>query len=154
MVNEAAVRARLAEVKDPEIPACSITDLGIVERVAVREDAIEVDLVPTFAGCPALDVIRSDVERAVAEIAGGKTVAVRFVMSPPWTTDRIAPEARAAMGTLGIAGPVMVTIGRVACPYCGSADTELSSSFGPTPCRSIRYCNACRNPFEGFKEKR
>ena len=155
-MTEARVRARLAEVKDPEIPACSITDLGMIERVTVSGDAVEIDLLPTFAGCPALDVIREDVSRAVAEIAGGKRVAVRFVMSPPWTTDRITPAGREAMGTLGISGPVMVQLGKpepVRCPYCGSEKTEQQSAFGPTPCRSIRYCRACRNPFEGFKPK-
>ncbi|MCA1831041.1 MAG: phenylacetate-CoA oxygenase subunit PaaJ [Actinobacteria bacterium] len=147
MVTAAEVRARLDEVKDPEIPACSITDLGMVERVEVRDDAIEVDLVPTFAGCPALDVIARDVARAVQDVAAARDVRVRFVMNPPWTTDRIAPRARDAMGTLGKPEAVR-------CPYCGSAETERQTAFGPTPCRSIRYCTSCRNPFEAFKEKR
>ena len=154
MVTVAAVRARLAEVKDPEIPACSITELGMVERVDVSGDAIEVDLLPTFAGCPALDVIKEDVTRALRDMSSD--VTVRFVMSPPWTTDRVEPSARAAMGTLGISGPVLVRLGKpapVECPYCGSTQTEEGSRFGPTPCRSIRYCSACRNPFEAFKTK-
>lgn len=154
------VRAALARVMDPEIPTCSITDLGIVERVAVGPDAVEVDLLPTFAGCPALDVIREEAERAVRALAPDREARVRFVMAPPWTTDRLTDAGRAGLREHGIAPPgerVLVTLGRpehVACPYCGATDTDLSSAFGPTPCRTIRYCASCRNPFEGFKPKR
>jgi ring-1,2-phenylacetyl-CoA epoxidase subunit PaaD len=154
LLTEERVRAALAEVKDPEIPTCSIVDLGIVERIAIGADAIEVDLLPTFAGCPALDVIKFDVERAI-EVLGAQP-RVRFVMSPPWTTDRLTPAGIEAFARIGIAGPVLQIGSKpapVACPYCGSTATELESNFGPSPCRTIRYCNACRNPFEGFKTK-
>lgn len=150
---EADVIAALAEVRDPEIPTARITDLGIVERVAVTPDAIEVDLLPTFAGCPALDSIREDVERTVRAL--GREPRVRFVMSPPWTTDRLNDAGREALREYGIAPPVLLQIGRtpIRCPYCGSEATREESAFGPTPCRTIRYCDACRNPFEGFKPK-
>ncbi len=151
------VRAAVGGVPDPEIPTVTIADLGIVERIEVRDDAIEIDLLPTFSGCPALDVIKEDVERAVEAMAGDRSVLVRFVYNPPWTTDRVTPEGRAALAGFGIAPPgarglPLLQIA-VACPYCGSRDTTIESEFGPTLCRTIRYCASCRNPFEGFKPK-
>jgi ring-1,2-phenylacetyl-CoA epoxidase subunit PaaD len=151
-------------VRDPEIPPISIVDLGIVERVRVQDDAIEVDLLPTFAGCPALDVIREDVETAVREVAGDTEVRVAFVYSPPWTSDRITPAGRESLRSYGLTppgeGPVVVPLaslsrpeGTVACPFCGSRDTVLESAFGPTLCRTTHFCRECRNPFEGFKPK-
>jgi len=148
---ETSVSEALARVKDPEIPVCTITDLGLVERVQISDEAVEVTLLPTFVGCPALEEIRVDAERAVREAAPGREVRVRFTFSPPWTTDRINEAGREALKTFGIAPPLLQIA--VPCPICGSLDTTLDSSFGPTPCRSIRYCNACRNPFEGFKPK-
>jgi len=158
MVNatEAAVREALAQVKDPEIPVCTIGDLGLIEHVEVTQDAVEVSLLPTFVGCPALEEIRADAERAAREAAPGREVRVRFVFDPPWTTDRITEAGREALRTFAIAPPgsagALLQIA-VRCPICGSGDTTLESAFGPTLCRTIRYCNACRNPFEGFKPK-
>jgi ring-1,2-phenylacetyl-CoA epoxidase subunit PaaD len=161
---ERAVWEALAEVHDPEIPPCSITDLGIVERIAASDDAVEVDLLPTFAGCPALDVIRQDAEAAVLAVAGDRATKVRFVYSPPWTSDRITPEGRAALKEYGITPPgsggafiPLASLQRieriVACPFCGSDETVLESAFGPTLCRSTHFCRSCRNPFEAFKPK-
>lgn len=161
---EGQVREVLAAVPDPEIPVCSIVDLGMVERVEASHDAIEVDLLPTFVGCPAKDIIGADVERAVGEVAGGRDVRVRFVLSPAWTTDRITEAGKEALRGFGISphwdrgtGPVVVPLMRpgsgVRCPYCGSTQTLQESSFGATPCRAQHFCSACRNPFEGFKEK-
>ena len=153
-LTAADVERALATVMDPEIPAVSIVDLGVVARVAIDGDVIEVDLLPTFAGCPALDVIREDVEAVVRRL--GCEPRVRFVLEPAWTTDRVTEAGRAAMTGYGIAPPVL-GIGRrveVACPYCGSLQTIVEAAFGPTPCRDIRYCSSCRNPFEGFKQKR
>jgi ring-1,2-phenylacetyl-CoA epoxidase subunit PaaD len=149
---ETAVRDALSHVKDPEIPVCSITQLGLVERVDVSDDAVEVTLLPTFVGCPALDEIRIDAERAVIEAAGGRSVTVRFSLEVPWTTDRITEDGREALRTFGIAPPLLQIT--YPCPNCGSRNTTLDAPFGPTPCRTIRYCNACRNPFEGFKPKK
>ena len=161
---EITVWNALAAVRDPEIPPISITDLGVVERVAVTDDGVEIELLPTFAGCPALDVIREDVERAVREVAGERAVRVRFVYSPPWTSDRITPAGREALRGYGLtppgAGGVFLPLaslarpeGTVSCPFCGSEETVLESAFGPTLCRSTHFCRACRNPFEGFKAK-
>jgi len=149
---ETAVRDALAHVKDPEIPVCTITQLGLVERVEVTDEAVDVTLLPTFVGCPALEEIRVDAERAVADAAPGRHVTVRFTLEVPWTTDRITEEGREALRTFGIAPPLLQI--KLPCPNCGSLDTTLEAPFGPTPCRTIRYCNACRNPFEGFKTKK
>ena len=161
---ETRVREALGSVQDPEIPACSIVDLGMVERVSVTDDVVEVELLPTFVGCPAKDLIGEDAARAVRDVAGDRDVRVGFVYDPPWTTDRITEDGKAALQGFGIAphwerggGPVVVPLLRPAsgirCPYCGSTDTALESSFGPTPCRAQHFCASCRNPFEGFKEK-
>jgi ring-1,2-phenylacetyl-CoA epoxidase subunit PaaD len=162
---ELAVWEALAEVRDPEIPPVSITDLGVVERVRVTDASVEVDLLPTFAGCPALDVIREDALRAVRPVAGDRAASVRFVFSPPWTSDRITPAGREALRSYGLtppggAGPTFVPLAALhrtappaTCPFCGSEDTALESAFGPTLCRTTHFCRACRNPFEAFKPK-
>lgn len=159
---EERVRHALADVRDPEIPACSIVDLGMVERVEATDHAVEVDLLPTFVGCPAKDVIGEDVEASLREVTGGRDVRVRFVYDPPWTTDRITEQGRASLREYGIAphwegGPVAVPFMKLAgvpCPYCASTETVMESGWGPTPCRTAHYCRACRNPFEGFKTKK
>jgi ring-1,2-phenylacetyl-CoA epoxidase subunit PaaD len=164
---EAAVWEALATVHDPEIPPCSITDLGIVAEVRATEDAVEVDLLPTFAGCPALDVIREDTEHAVRSVAGNRATQVRFVFSPPWTSDRITEAGRQALRSYGITppdgrnprDPVVIPLAALlptegaTCPFCGSANTRMESAFGPTLCRATHFCRACRNPFEAFKPK-
>jgi ring-1,2-phenylacetyl-CoA epoxidase subunit PaaD len=157
---EQRVRKTLDGVHDPEIPACSITDLGMIERVEVVADAVEVDLLPTFVGCPAKDLIGEDVRRAVAGVADDREIQVRFVYDQPWTTERITDQGRERLRKFGIAPhwdrpatiPLM-TRSEVPCPFCGSADTVMESSWGPTPCRTQHWCRSCRNPFEGFKEK-
>jgi ring-1,2-phenylacetyl-CoA epoxidase subunit PaaD len=164
---ELAVWEALADVRDPEIPPVSITDLGIVERVEVAADAVRIELLPTFVGCPALDVIRDDATAAAAPAAGGRRVEVRFVYSPPWTSDRITPEGREALRGYGLTPPppaaegrtfvplasLRRTVGAAPCPFCGSGDTVVESAFGPTLCRTTHFCRACRNPFEAFKPK-
>jgi len=165
---EEVVWQALAEVHDPEIPPCSITDLGIVESVRVTGDAVEVELLPTFAGCPALDVIRYDAEVAVRAAAPEREARVRFVYSKPWTSGRITKEGRRALreygvtppGEVGHGGSVVIPLATlqrtksdVQCPFCGSEETGLESAFGPTLCRSTHFCRSCRNPFEAFKPK-
>ena len=162
---ELEVWEALSGVHDPEIPPCSITDLGIVERVHVTESSIEVALLPTFVGCPALDVIREDVERAVDAVSGDREVRVRFVYSLPWTSDRITEEGKQALRSYGLTPPgegtaafiPLASLGRAdgvaRCPFCGSDDTVMESAYGPTLCRTTHFCRSCRNPFEGFKTK-
>jgi ring-1,2-phenylacetyl-CoA epoxidase subunit PaaD len=150
----------LGRVADPEIPAVSVVDMGMVERVAVYERRARVVLLPTFTGCPAVDVIRADVARAVAAVEGVEVVEVEMSFHPPWTSDRITPRGRAKLRRFGLAppeleGPVLVTEiglpGAATCPFCGSANTARENLFGPTPCRALYRCNDCRNPFEQFK---
>jgi len=149
---EHAVWDALTEVRDPEIPTVSLVDLGIVHRVEVTADRISVELLPTFTGCPALDVIRTDVEERLSRL--GVAVDVTFTNAAPWTSDRITSAGRAQLQSAGFAPPdpdVLQVGGRVACPYCGSRRTMMENAFGPTLCRSIWYCTACRQPFEQFK---
>ena len=143
-VDETAVRAALAEVADPELSAVSVVDLGIVDRVEVGPARISVDLLPTFIGCPALDLIRSAVEDRLS--AFGRPVDVEFVGRVAWTSDRITLEGLKRLARAGIAPP-----GATACPHCESADIAMDNLFGPTQCRSLYYCRGCRQPFEAIK---
>jgi ring-1,2-phenylacetyl-CoA epoxidase subunit PaaD len=157
-LDEAAVRAALAEVPDPEIPVVSVVDLGMVERVEVTADGISVELLPTFVGCPAVDAIRAAVTDRLA--AFGRPVNVELTFRVPWTSERITPEGRDKLRRSGFApptgeasgGPILLAVAPAApCPYCGSRRTVLENAFGPTQCRSIHYCTECRQPFEQFK---
>lgn len=169
-----AVWDALRTVKDPEIPVVSVVDLGIIQAVVVDADgaAVRIDMTPTFTGCPALTMMREEIEAAVRAL-GASAVEVRVVLDPPWSSDRIAPAAREAMRAIGLAPPppasrftadpslslslavdaaaAAIEAASVACPFCGSADTVTDNPFGSTLCRSVHYCNACRQPFEAFK---
>ena len=146
-VSEAAVRAGLARVVDPEIPTVSIVDLGLVHAVRVDEREIRVQLLPTFVACPALEMIRAEVQRALAPF--GRPVVVEFTFEVPWTTERLTDAGRRSLGAAGIAPPGDPAT--VHCPYCDSSDVAMDSAFGPTLCRSLYYCRGCRQPFEAFK---
>ena len=157
---EVAVWDALAHVPDPEIPAVSVVDMGMVHKVHVDDASIHVTMLPTFTGCPAIDIIKSDVAAAVAAVDGVEHVDVDTTFEPGWTSDRITPEGREKLRGFGLAppdstGPVLITeIGlpkQATCPFCGSKETVNDNAFGPTPCRALYYCNACRNPFEQFK---
>lgn len=157
-VDEAVILAALEEVPDPEIPVVSVVDLGIVENVEVGAASIRVDLLPTFVGCPALDVIRGAVEERLRVF--GRPVDVRFDYRVPWTSDRITAAGRRKLHDAGFAppgpahfdAPVLLQLGDpVPCPHCGSRRTIVDNLFGPTLCRAIHHCTACRQPFEGFK---
>jgi len=157
-VTSAEVWEALAEIPDPEIPVVSLVDLGVVKDVAVEDGHVRIDFTPTFMGCPALETMKRAMEERVAAL--GAEVEVRVVLDDSWSTDRITPEGRERLRQAGFAPPAPRPAGRLElvqlqrgfrCPYCGSTDTTLENLFGPTPCRSIRYCNACRQPFEQFK---
>jgi ring-1,2-phenylacetyl-CoA epoxidase subunit PaaD len=157
MVTETQIWDALNQVKDPEIPVVSLVEMGIVRDVTVMEDAVTVTITPTFAGCPALQVMKTDIVDALKAI-GVQEVTVETVNSPAWTTDWITEEAREKLKAFGLAPPpvhggnfVMMLMDAVACPYCGSERTVLRNSFGSTPCRMIYYCNHCQQPFEQFK---
>ena len=149
----------LARVPDPEIPAISVTELGIVRDVQAVEEGVDVVVTPTYSGCPATEVIERSIREALSA-AGARDVRVRQQLSPAWSTDWIAEDARERLRAYGIAPPGERPVGgtqplsfvpRVACPRCGSADTERLSQFGSTACKALYRCRACREPFEYFK---
>jgi len=157
-VTASEVWAALDEVEDPEIPVVSLVDLGVIRDIRVDGDRVHVAFTPTFLGCPALEVMR---DRMAAKIAGlGAEPDVEIVLDDSWSTDRITAAGREKLRAAGFAPPAprpartptLVQLQKgFRCPYCGSTDTRLDNLFGPTPCRSIRYCESCRQPFEQFK---
>ncbi len=146
--SEADVLAALARVPDPEIPVLSVVDLGIIPRVAVHRERIDVAILPTFVGCPALDLIRASIADDLAD-RFGRPVRVQTTFEVPWTSDRISPAGLVALRAAGIAPPSAAE--DVRCPHCSSADVVMDSAFGPTQCRSLFYCRGCRQPFEALK---
>ena len=156
----------LGDVPDPEVPAVSVVDLGIVRDVAWRPGtdgpALEVTVTPTYSGCPATAVIARDIEGAL-HARGLADVRLRTQLDPPWTTDWLSQAGREKLRAYGIAPPVgtsrdLASLGArrkpraaVTCPRCASADTSLVSEFGSTPCKSLHRCNACAEPFDHFK---
>jgi ring-1,2-phenylacetyl-CoA epoxidase subunit PaaD len=159
MVTAETVWEALAEVEDPEIPVISIVDLGVVRDVRVEGRRVHVEFTPTFLGCPALEVMRMQMAEKIEEL--GAEPDVEVVQDDSWTTDRITPEGREKLRAAGFAPPALRRSGApklvqlqsalFRCPYCDSTETKLENIFGPTPCRSIRYCTSCRQPFEQFK---
>jgi ring-1,2-phenylacetyl-CoA epoxidase subunit PaaD len=159
MVTVDEVWAALAEIPDPEIPVISLVDLGVVKDVDVEGARVRIDFTPTFMGCPALDAMQRAMEAKVAELGG--EAEVRVILDDSWSTDSITPEGREKLRAAGFAPPAPRPAGKIElvqlqsngfrCPYCGSTETRLENIFGPTPCRSIRYCGACHQPFEQFK---
>ena len=160
MVTEAQVWSALADVEDPEIPVVSVVDMGVVRDVRVDgEERVHVEFTPTFLGCPALEVMRDRMAQKIEEL--GAEPDVEVVLDDSWSTDRITPAGREKLREAGFAPPapreaqapklVQLQTGTFRCPYCGSTDTALENIFGPTPCRSLRYCRGCRQPFEQFK---
>ncbi|WP_455352921.1 1,2-phenylacetyl-CoA epoxidase subunit PaaD [Streptomyces sp. SYSU K217416] len=152
--------ARLAgSVPDPELPVLNLTELGVLRGVRVLGPGrVEVELTPTYTGCPAIEAMSTDIEQVLHE-HGIPDVSVRTVLSPAWSTDDISTEGRRKLAEFGIApprahaagGPVPVTLS-VRCPHCGSMDTELLSRFSSTACKALRRCASCREPFDHFKE--
>lgn len=157
-VTVAEVTRAVADVPDPEVPVVTIEDLGILRAVEADEATgrVRVTITPTYSGCPAMTAIGQAVEHAAGRC--GWTAEVVTVLAPAWTTDWVSERGRERMRAFGIAppagtGPVPVSLGRreVACPQCGSTETEELSRFGSTSCKALRRCLACREPFEEFK---
>ncbi|MFI7385208.1 1,2-phenylacetyl-CoA epoxidase subunit PaaD [Streptomyces sp. NPDC049813] len=171
---EAELRVLAGSVPDPELPVLTLEELGVLRAVHARGPGrVEVELSPTYTGCPALETMASDIERVLHE-HGIPEVIVHTVLSPAWSTDDITPAGRRKLQEFGIApprttrpaGPVPLalgptrhlagavddTAGPVACPHCGATDTELLSRFSSTACKALRRCLSCREPFDHFKE--
>jgi ring-1,2-phenylacetyl-CoA epoxidase subunit PaaD len=159
VVTAEAVWSALAELEDPEIPVISLVDLGVIRDVAVEGKRVRVEFTPTFLGCPALEMMRAQMTEAIEGL--GAEADVEVIVDDSWSTDRITPEGREKLRAAGFAPPapreatapklVQLRSQVFRCPYCGSTETTLENIFGPTPCRSIRYCAGCRQPFEQFK---
>jgi ring-1,2-phenylacetyl-CoA epoxidase subunit PaaD len=166
------VWAALDEVPDPEIPTISVVELGVIrgfrfERAADGRERLTVDLLPTFVGCPAIEMMREQVGERLRGLDLADEVTVELSFAEAWTSDRITPEGRAKLERSGFAPPPWVGAGQgnllptldllpmtreeVACPHCGSTRTTLENAFGPTLCRSIYHCDACHEAFEQFK---
>jgi len=162
-----AVWAALDEIADPEIPAISLVELGVIGEVAFTPrdgggERLTVDLLPTFVGCPAIDVMQVQIGERLRAMQIADEVEVQLRFAPPWTSDRITPDGREKLRVSGFAPPVLigssfdgaelqVLLGKATCPYCGSRNATLDNPFGPTLCRAIYHCDDCNQPFEQFK---
>ena len=153
MVTAEQVWAALEEIPDPEIPVVSLVDLGVIRSVDVHDGRVHVEFTPTFLGCPALEVMKRALEESVRGL--GAEPEVEVVNDDSWSTDKITAAGREKLREAGFAPPaprlVQLQSQVHRCPYCGSTETKLENLFGPTPCRSLRYCTSCRQPFEQFK---
>jgi ring-1,2-phenylacetyl-CoA epoxidase subunit PaaD len=145
-----AVWGILDTVEDPELPI-AITDLGLVHDVQIADGRVAVRLVPTWTGCPALDVIRTRVQEALEAFPGVREATVEYTYDELWTMSRMTPRGRQRLEAHGLAVPRCRFAEPPVCPYCGARDVALDSLFGPTLCRATYVCRACRNPFERFK---
>lgn len=154
----------LARIPDPEIPAISVVDLGVIGAVEVDGERVRVELLPTFVGCPAIGVMQEQIAERIGAMGITPEVEVVVTMDPPWTSDRITPAGRERLRLSGFAPPAPVPAGPALgmldelavlpvaeCPYCGSRNTTMENPFGPTLCRAIHHCADCRQPFEQFK---
>ncbi len=162
--RDTVVWAALDEVADPEIPTISVVELGVIRGFAFEEkpdggEWLRVELLPTFVGCPAIDVMRAQVGERLTALRLADEVIVELSFAEPWTSDRISAEGREKLRSSGFAPPELVPpqsglvtmLGTTPCPYCGSRNTTMDNPFGPTLCRSIHHCDACHQPFEQFK---
>lgn len=153
-----SLRELLSSIKDPEVPAISIVELGIVRDIAVTDQAVTVTITPTYSGCPAMKMIEDDIRNLLGE-HGVSKVVIQTVFSPAWTTDWIDDDAKTKLRQYGIAPPLsasqspllQIDMPVIHCPHCSSGDTELKSEFGSTACKSYYFCNSCRQAFEYFK---
>lgn len=159
MISEQEIWNILEEVKDPEIPVLSVTDMGIIRSVKISDDKIDIAITPTYSGCPAMDVISMDIRLKLIE-KGYRNVSIRQQLSPAWTTDWMSEEGKRKLKEFGIAppnhkqqfcSPEMFQQETVQCPHCNSYHTELISQFGSTACKAMYRCVDCKEAFDYFK---
>ncbi len=160
MSLRAKIEAALHRVTDPELPFLSVMDLGMIDEVAIDEAGnVSIVMLPTFAGCPALQWLKDNIRAAVGNVEGVRSVEVEISLRKAWSTNRMSAEARRKLQEKGIAPPheyrgdfqVETLTEPVECPYCGSTQTELRSPFGPALCRAFYQCRSCGQTFERFK---
>jgi ring-1,2-phenylacetyl-CoA epoxidase subunit PaaD len=147
----------LEEVKDPEIPVLSLVDLGVITDVQISHSHVKIEMTPTFVGCPALDFMKNEIMEVLTK-KGVKEISVDVTFRQAWNSDMISEKGKQALKKFGLAPPPareifteLEVLEHATCPRCDGTDTELKSAFGPTLCRSIYYCNHCREAFEQFK---
>ncbi|MDQ3149461.1 MAG: phenylacetate-CoA oxygenase subunit PaaJ [Chloroflexota bacterium] len=158
--REESIWSELAQIPDPEIPAISLVDLGVIGDVRFEADRLTVELLPTFIGCPAIAVMQQQIIERLGLLQVADSIEVKVSFVPPWTSERITPAGRERLRLSGFAPPVLAAIEGLdelavlpvaECPLCGSRSTTLENPFGPTLCRAIYHCATCRQPFEQFK---
>lgn len=140
----------LETINDPELPI-TVTDLGLIRKVEAVDGQIHVTMVPTYSACPAIQVIRQDIRTRLLTLPGVLGVTVDLSFDPPWTVALMSDRGREQLREYGMSVPTSQRISSVECPFCGSTNLVLENPFGPTLCRAIYYCRACRNPVERFK---
>jgi ring-1,2-phenylacetyl-CoA epoxidase subunit PaaD len=157
MLSREQVYIWLEEVKDPEIPVLSLVDLGVITDVTVDKGTVHIEMTPTFVGCPALDFMKTEIHEVLAK-HGVERVSIDVTFRKPWNSDLISEKGKLALKKFGLAPPPsrelfmeLDVLEHAICPRCNGTDTDLKNTFGPTLCRSIHYCNTCREAFEQFK---
>lgn len=157
MLTREQVYTWLEEVKDPEIPVLSLVDLGVITDVNIVDEQVNIEMTPTFVGCPALDFMKQEIHEVLNKY-GVSQVMIDVTFRKPWNSDLISEKGKQALKKFGLAPPPsrelfteLDVLEHAACPRCNGTDTELRNTFGPTLCRSIHYCNTCREAFEQFK---
>lgn len=156
--TEAEILDALNQVKDPEIPVISVVEMGMISSIEIcLEGTVKVTITPTFVGCPAIGVIKTDIANKLAKI-GVETAAVFVDYETAWNSNRMTTAAKEKLENFGLAPPTVLEgelteaqLNSVRCPHCHSTDTTLRSSFGSTLCRAIRFCFNCKQGFEQFK---
>lgn len=157
MLTKEQVYTWLEEVKDPEIPVLSLVDLGVITDVIVDKNTVHIEMTPTFVGCPALDFMKTEIQEVLSK-HGVERVLIDVTFRKQWNSDLISEKGKLALKKFGLAPPPsrelfmeLDVLEHAICPRCNGTDTDLKNTFGPTLCRSIHYCNTCREAFEQFK---
>ena len=157
MFSEAQIYQWLDDVKDPEIPVLSLVDLGVITKITIDHDHVLVEMTPTFVGCPALDFMKQEILETLQK-RGIHTVTIEVTFRDPWTSDKISDKGKKALKKFGLAPPPAMSLiddldilEHAICPRCDGTNTDLKNTFGPTLCRSIHYCQDCKEAFEQFK---
>jgi ring-1,2-phenylacetyl-CoA epoxidase subunit PaaD len=157
--TEQDIFSLLNEIPDPEIPVISIVDLGVIRKIKINQNSVDIDITPTYSGCPAMKQMEDDIVSALKQ-KGIKQINIKMVYTPAWTTDWLSDDAKERLRKYGIAPPQESTTDKsfitgktkqIKCPRCGSLHTEMVSQFGSTACKALYKCKDCLEPFDYFK---